>query len=28
MYNIAIPDSEAEKVVKVYDIYVMLENCH
>jgi acyl carrier protein len=28
MYNIAIPDSEAEKVVKVSDIYVMLENCH
>ena len=28
MYNIAIPDSEAEKVVKVSDIYVMLQNCH
>jgi acyl carrier protein len=28
MYNIAIPDSEAEKVVKVSDIYVMLENSH
>lgn len=28
MYNIAIPDSEAEKVVKVSDIYVMLQNSH
>ncbi len=28
MFNISIPDAEAEKVVKVSDIYDCLINCH
>ena len=28
MFNIFIPDAEAEKVVKVSDIYDFLINCH
>jgi len=28
MFNVSIPDAEAEKVVKVSDIYDCLINCH